>query len=573
MNLEAFFGVTVTLTLVTALPAAGAAQRPVTDERLRHPEPENWLQYRGNYASWGYSALDQIRPENVKDLVPAWTFSTGVGEGHQSPPVVNDGVLFITTPWDQVLAIDVRNGDLLWRYQRELPDDLRGLHPSNRGVALYQDKVLVATVDAFVVALDRQNGELVWERAVEDYRRGYYMTLAPLVAEGKVMVGVSGGELGIRGFVQALDADSGAPAWKTFTIPAPGEPGHETWPGETWRTGGAPVWITGSYDPDLGLTYWGTGNAAPWIGETRPGDNLYANSVIALRADTGALAAYHQYHWNDSWDWDEVSAPLLIDFERNGRMIHGLVHPARDGYLWLLERTASSIRFVDAWPFVRQNVFTGIDPATGRPDVDVERKPGIGREASFCPSFWGGKNWPPAAYNPKTRLLYVPANDNLCMTMEGRAERPGYVAGDRYTGEVLRRNRGMFLNEGADHIGALQAWNVETGKKIWEQTFDSPNWGPVLTTAGGLVFMGGTNDRYFRAFDAATGEILWTQRTNSGITGIPTAFAVDGVQYVAVQSGWGVDAQKMQVSLDGVRGQKTFVPQGGVLWVFALRKK
>jgi len=544
---------------------------PVTEARLKSPEPENWLMYRGNYASWGYSPLDQIRRENVSELAPLWTFSTGVGEGHQSPPIVNDGVMYLTTPWHQVLALDARTGDLLWRYQRDLPDDLKGLHPANRGVALYLDKVYLATLDAFVVALEARTGDLVWEKPVEDYKLGYYMTLAPLIAKGNVMVGVSGGELGVRGFVQALDAVTGETVWKTFTVPAPGDPGHETWTEDAWPTGGAPVWITGSYDPALGLTYWGTGNAAPWMGDARPGDNLYSNSVIALDAETGALAAHHQYHWNDSWDWDEVAAPLLLEVVRGGRSIQALVHPGRNGYLWLLERSGSKIGFVDAWPFVHQDVFTKIDGTTGRPEYDLSKKPSTGTIASFCPSLWGGKNWTPAAYSPETRLLYVPANDNLCMTWEG--EKAKYVPGERFTGVAVRRNRGMFVREGATHVGELQAWDLTSGKRVWTETFEGPNWGPVLATAGGLVFMGGTSDRYFRAFDAETGEVLWRERTNSGITGVPTSYSVDGIQYVAVQSGWGVDAVKMQASLDGVRGTSTFVPQGGVLWVFALEKE
>ena len=293
----------------------------VTDERLRAPAPEDWLMYRGTYDGWGYSPLDQITAGNVADLVPVWSFSTGVTSGHESPPIVNDGVMFITTPEDQVLALDARTGELLWRYRRQLPDDIRLAHRTNRGVALYGDRVYFTTHDAHVVALDAVLGEVVWERAVEDYRTGYYMTMAPLVANSKVMVGVSGGERGIRGFVTALDPGTGEEVWKTYTIPGPGEAGNETWPGESWQTGGAPVWITGTFDPDLNLTYWGTGNPGPWIGDQRPGDNLYANSVIALDADTGELKAFHQYHWNGSWDWDEVTAPLLIDVVRGGRNI------------------------------------------------------------------------------------------------------------------------------------------------------------------------------------------------------------------------------------------------------------
>ena len=306
----------------------------MTTQRLLQPEPENWLMYRGTYNSWGYSPLDQITPANVGKLVPVWTFSTGVTEGHQSPPIVNNGVMFVTSPENQVFAFNAKTGDLLWRYERELPEDLFQLHPTNRGVALYGDKVYFGTVDTCVVALDAKTGEVVWEEELEDYLSGYYMTLAPLAVNGKIIVGMSGGEFGIRGFIQALDAETGKSIWKTHTIPGPGEPGHESWASESWKTGGVSIWVTGSYDPDLNLTFWGTGNAGPFMGEARPGNNLYSTSVIALDADSGELKAHHQYHWNGSWDWDEVSAPLLIDVKKGDRTFKGLVHPARNGYLW-----------------------------------------------------------------------------------------------------------------------------------------------------------------------------------------------------------------------------------------------
>ena len=512
------------LLLALLAPPYGATQsvrdyHAVTDARLQEPESRNWLMYRRTYDSWGYSPLGQINSRNVGNLVPVWSISTGVNEGHQAPPIVNDGVMFITTPLNQVLALDAKTGDLLWRYRRQLPPDLRMGHPTNRGVALYGDKVYMATSDAKVTAN------------------------------------------------AALDAETGAQVWKTYTVPAPGEAGHDTWPAdESWRTGGAPVWITGSYDTELGLTYWGTGNPGPWTGDTRPGDNLYTNSVIALDVESGELKGYHQYHWNDSWDWDEVSAPLLIDLPRNGRTVPGLVHPGRNGYLWLLERSAQGISFIDAKRYVEQNVFTSIDPDTGRPEYDPDHKPAIGKPALFCPSLWGGKDWPPAAYSPQTGYLYIPANENLCQTMEG--EEVEYRRGQQFTGA----RTDFSIVDGADHIGELQAWDLKTGERVWTQEFESPNWGPVLATAGGLVFVGGTSDRYFRAFDAASGEILWQYRTNSGITGVPTSYEVDGVQYIAVQSGWGVDAQGMLGRIDRFRGTETIVPQGGVVWVFALRR-
>ena len=559
------------LAVTIALAAVAAEYNKVTTARLEDPEPRNWLMYRGAYHSHGYSALEQINARNVQHLVPVWTFSTGMREGHQAPPIVNDGYMFVTTPHNHVLALDARSGELLWRYVRELPEDQFQMHPTNRGVALFDDKVFLATADAYVVALDATSGAVVWEAEVEDYAAGYYMTLAPLAAAGKVMVGVSGGEFGIRGFVAAFDAKTGDPAWKTYTIPAPGEPGSETWPGDSWKTGGVPVWITGSYDPALNLTYWGTGNGGPWMGDARPGDNLYATSVIALDADTGAIEAYHQYHWNDSWDWDEVSAPLLIDFKRGDRRVRGLVHPGRNGYLWFLERGPGRIDFVDARPYVKQDVFTALDPKSGRPSYDPAKKPGTGKGAHFCPSHWGGKDWPPAAYSPRTRLLYIPANDNVCAYLAG--EEVAYRRGQIFMGTD---NEAFFLQlheDAADHIGELQAWDVDGPTKRWSVTFEDHNWGPVLATAGDVVFMGGTNDRYFRAFDARTGEVLWQQRTNSGVIGVPSSYEVDGVQYVSVLSGYGVDAQREQADINRIRGTSTYVPQGGVLWVFALSSK
>ena len=561
------------LVAIVSLAPLTMAQRPeltytsVTDARLRNPEPENWLMYRGTYNSWGYSPLDQITTDNVANLTPVWSFSTGVTSGHQSPPMVNNGVMFITTPEDQVIALDARTGESLWLYRHPIAEDIRQSHRTNRGVGLYGDKVFFTTHDASVVALDALSGEVAWTTSLADPYSGYYMTMAPLVANGKVMAGVSGGERGIRGFVSALEPETGQEVWKTYTVPGPGEPGNDTWPGDTWERGGASIWITGSFDPELNLTYWGTGNPGPWMGDQRPGDNLYTNSVVAFDADTGELKGYHQYHWNGSWDWDEVSAPLLIDVPRAGRTVKSLVHPARNGYLWLLERTANAINFVHAEPYIDQNVFTSIDPETGRPVYDNERKPGTGKPATFCPSLWGGKDWPPAAYNPETELLYIPANENLCATIVGVEVE--YRPGAGYTGASSQ----VFVTEGADHIGELQAWNLSSGEQVWTHEFaTSQNWGPILTTGGGLVFAGGTNDRYFRAFDGETGEVLWEQRTNSGVTGVPSSYAIDGVQYIAVQSGWGVDAQGMQRAVNAFFGEEKMIPQGGVLWVFALRR-
>jgi alcohol dehydrogenase (cytochrome c) len=548
-----------------------ANYQPVTEARLLKPEPQNWLHYRGNFEGWGYSSLDRITTQNVRRLKPVWTFSTGTVEGHQAPPFVNNGVMFVSTPGNQVLALNAKTGDLIWRYKRELPEDIIQSHPTNRGIALFEDKVYLATLDAFVVALDAKTGKMLWESKVDDYKRAYYFTLAPLIAKGKVMVGTSGGEFGIRGYVAALDAQTGKEVWRTYTVPAPGEPGHDSWQGEDhWKTGGGSVWVTGHYDPKLNTAYWGTGNPSPWVGDMHPGDSLYTASVIALDVDTGKMRAYHQYTPNESWDWDEVSAPLLIEFKRNGRDIQGLVHPGRNGYLWLLERQQDAIKFVDAKPFVKQEVFTAIDPTTGRPSVDESKKPAIGKTVTFCPSHWGGKDWPPAAWNPKTRLLYVPAHENLCSTFKSDEKRPDYEAGKRFAGTDAAATR-VFRREGAKHIGELQAWDLDTGKKVWTYEYPHINWGPVLTTGGGLVFAGGSSDRMFRAFDARTGKVLWEFRANSGVTAVPVSYMVDGVQYIAVQAGLGVDAQKMITRLDQTMKTSTYVPQGGVIWVFAVK--
>jgi alcohol dehydrogenase (cytochrome c) len=573
----------VTLVVVSIIAPAGAQQpppvapipvpqilqhyKPVTAERLLKPEDGDWLMIRRTYDGWGYSPLDQITTGNVNRLRPVWVFATGVTSGHEAPPVVNNGVMFVSTPANQVIALDAKSGRQLWRYRRPVLEDGIVLHRTNRGVALYGDKVFVATSEAVLVALDAKTGRELWSTHIANNQHGYYMSLAPLVADGKVMIGASGGELGIRGFVAAYDADTGKEIWKAYTIPAPGEPGSETWPsGDQWKTGGAPVWVTANYDPETRLSFWGTGNGGPWMGDQRPGDNLYTASTIAVDVTSGRIRGHHQYHPNDSWDWDEVSPPLLIDYRRDGRTIKGLIDVARDGYLWFLERTDGPIRFVQGMPYVKQNVFRSLDPKTGRPDVDPARKPGTGTKAEFCPSHWGGKNWPPIAFNPRTRMIYIPANENLCAEITGT--KIEYSAGGRFIGATTT----MHVAPGADHIGEVQAWNVDTGARVWTHRYtDSPNWGSMMTTAGGLVFTGGTNDRKLHAFDASNGKLLWEFPTSSGILGPASTFIVDGKQYVAVQAGWGVDSRSMQARLNTIfPGQYPEVPEGGAVWVFAL---
>jgi alcohol dehydrogenase (cytochrome c) len=549
------------------MPPALRNYQPVTAEQLKHPADGDWPMIRRTYDGWGYSPLAQVTADNVGRLKPAWIFSTGVANGHEAPPIVSNGVMFVSTPGNQVIAIDARTGNLLWRYRRPLPNPVVLLHPTTRGVAVYGDKVFFAAGEAVLVALNARTGEEVWTTRVADNASGYYMSLAPLVADGRVMIGTSGGELGIRGYVAAYDVETGREMWKTYMVPAPGEPGSDTWPkGDQWKTGGGSVWVTANYDPATNLSFWGTGNGGPWMGDQRPGDNLYIGSTVAIDVASGGIRGHMQYNPNESWDWDEVSPPILVDYQRGGRTIKGLINVARNGYLYFLERTDGKINFIDGSPYVRQTVFRSLDPKTGRPNVDPAKQPGTDRMADFCPSWWGGKNWPPIAFNPKTRMIYIPANENLCATIIGRPIE--YSPGRSYTGAISN----LYIVPGATHIGEVQAWNVDTGKRAWTHRFaKSANWGPILTTGGGLVFGGGTNDRKFHAFHATTGKLLWEFPTNSGIIGVPVSFSVDGTQYIAVQSGFGIDSRSMQARFNRIApGEYPEVPEGGAIWVFSL---
>lgn len=554
------------------LPAAAAyagGYTPVTTQRLTNPEPSNWLMTRGNYQGWSYSPLSQIDTSNIKKLRPVWSVSTGVNSGHQAPPIVNNGMMFVSTPSAQVLALDAKTGNVIWRYKRELPEDFSALHNTNRGVALYGDKVFVAGLEPVLIALDAPTGKVVWEQKLEDYHTGYYSTMAPLIVRGKVLAGVSGGEFGVRGFVAAFDAETGSPAWKTYTIPGPGDKGADTWPGDTWKRGGGATWMTGTYDPDTNLVFWGVGNASQWFGDQRPGDNLYTASTIALDPETGAIKGHFQYHWNDSWDWDEMNAPMVLDYKAGGRMVKGLVKPARNGYLYWLSRSSNGIGFVQAKNYVKQDVFKSIDPHSGRPTYNEDKKPGTGKKASFCPSLWGGKDWPFEAYNPKTGMLYIPANENHCGFLEGKVQE--YVAGKWWTGVDIP-DIGFTVDKNAAFFGDVQAWDVSGAKKVWDfKVPKSMMWGSILTTGGGLVFVGGTNDRKFHALDAKSGKLLWDFTTNSGIIAPPVSYMVDGKQYIAVASGWGVDAQFQQGLLSNLLpGWDKSIPEGGVIWAFAV---
>jgi alcohol dehydrogenase (cytochrome c) len=553
------------------LPALLRNYRNVTRQRLLRPEDSNWLMIRRTYDGHGFSPLDDITPANVSRLKQVWSSPTGEVGAHQAPPLVNNGVMFVSTPNNQVAAYDAKTGTLLWRYKRERPQGSFVAHPSNRGLALYNDKIYYGAGEAVVVALDAKTGRELWAKEVFDNKVRYYITLAPLVADGKIVVGASGGEFGVRGYIAALDPETGNEIWRTYMVPAPGEPGSETWPkgGEQWRTGGASVWVTGNYDPETNTMFWGTGNGGPWMGDQRPGDNLYIASTVALDAATGKIKGHMQYTPNESFDWDEVSPPILVDFRRGGREIRGAINVARNGYMYFMDRSGGSLRFVDGKPYVNQTVFRSLDPKTGRPDIDESKKPGTGKEATYCPSLHGGKNWPPVAYSPRTRMIYIPANNNMCQTLVGVPVT--YKPGAGFTGTGKTSTPGTTLWPGATHVGEVQAWNVDTGQKVWTHTYRQANWGPLLATAGGVVFAGGTADQNFHAFDAATGKLLWEFKTSSGVLGPPSSFEVDGRQYIAVLTGWAADARGAGQTVARLLGEPVpNVPEGGAIYVFAL---
>src|SRR5690242_20223093 len=412
--------------LLLLLPAALRAQ--VTPERLlRAPsEPQNWLTYSGSYMSQRYSPLQQVSAANVKNLELQWVFQAQSLQKFETTPLVVDGIMYLTQSPNDVIAVDAKTGRVFWVYHYATSPDSRpccGI--VNRGVAILGDTLFMATVDAHLIAIDARNGHAIWNNKLGDAATGYAMTMAPLVVKDKVIVGVAGGEYGIRGFVAAFEAHSGKEAWRFNTIPGPGEPGHETWKGDDWKHGSAAVWVTGSYDPDLNLTYWGTGNPGPdWNPGQRPGDNLYSDCVLALDPDTGKLKWYFQFTPNDPYDYDSVQVPVLADANWDGRMRKLMLWANRNGFFYALDRTNG--KFLSGHPFVKVNWTSGLDDA-GRP-VMTPQPPG----APVYPGVQGGTNWYSPSYSPRTGLFYVSAwEDYASIFVPERAE---YRSGQGFTG-------------------------------------------------------------------------------------------------------------------------------------------
>ncbi len=512
------------LLAATAL-AAGA--QDVTFERLRHPErePGSWLMYSGNYSGHRYSPLAELGPDNVARLAVRWVYQMRSPGLVETTPLVADGVMYLTEPPSHVTALDVRTGRTLWRYVHPVPEKTLaiGFPPVNRGVALLGDRVFLGTLEGHLVALDRQSGAVRWQTKVADNSLGYAITVAPLALDGKVINGVSGGEAGIRGFLDAYDAGTGALLWRFHTVPGPGEPGNETWGGDSWKTGGAPTWVTGTYDPELDLLYWGTGNPAPdWNGDARPGDNLYSCSVLALDPDDGTLRWHFQFTPHDTHDWDANQIPVLIDGEVDGQPRKLLAAANRNAFYYLLDRQSG--RFLRAEPYARQTWAKEIDE-NGRPVLIPGMDPSVEGTLVY-PSLQGATNWFSPSYSPETGLFYVPTREMGAIYYKGEAE---YEPGKEFMGGGEQ----ALVDEA---WGAIRALDARTGERRFEFRLQSPPWAGVLSTAGGLVF-GGTDEGNIFAIDGRSGAPLWQFQAGGAVRTNPISFAIEGRQHVAISAG------------------------------------
>ena len=518
------------LALVCAV-AAFAAE--VTTQRLNNSakEPQNWLTYSGDYKAWRYSTLDQINKSNVKKLRPVWIHQNGKLEGGYSPtPLIADGVMYLTSPWNRVFALDAATGKEIWHYYYPAPKEMGLIYgPWNRGVALGHGLVFMGTVDNHLVALDAKTGNEVWNVTIESRKEcGCNITGAPLVVKDKVIVGVTGGDSAHRGYLNAFHAKTGKRAWRFWTIPGKGEPGNETWEGDSWKYGGGSTWLTGSYDSELNLVYWGVGNpAADFYGDGRKGANLYTDSVIALDADTGKLKWYNQLIPHDVWDWDAGYELVLLDVNVEGRPRKILISPNKGGFTWVLDRRTGE--FLNAWPIADNiNWISGIDK---KGNLLNRLEPKVGVPTTVCPSIGGGRSWNHGAYSPKTGLFYQTGIE-WCqqVTVQKEEARPA----ETFFGGVFELRKALKGESG----GHFAAYDPVTGKRVWQYKSRYPLLASALATAGDLVFTGDP-EGYFMAFDAANGEKLWSFQTGSGHRGSPVTYQVNGKQYIAVPAGWG----------------------------------
>ncbi len=545
---------------VAAALSGAPARADVTDADIL-----NDAKTTGDVVSFGlgtqgqrYSPATQINTKTVKNLVPAWSMSFG-GEkqrGQESQPVIHNGKMFVTASYSRLFAIDAKSGKKLWKYEHRLPD---GIMPCcdviNRGAALYGNLVIFATLDAQLVALNQDTGKVVWKEKLDDYKAGYSATAAPIIAKGKLITGVSGGEFGVVGRIDARDPMTGKLLWTRPTVE--GHMGYTfdkegnktengisgttnaTWSGDLWQTGGAATWNGATYDPETNLIFAGTGNPAPWNSHLRPGDNLFSSSTVAIDADTGKIAWHYQNTPHDGWDFDGVNEFVSFDFKdpKTGKVVKAGGKADRNGFFFVNDRTNGKL--LNVFPFVKKITWaTGYDMATGRPLYTADGRPGDpnagdgkkGNSVFSAPSFLGGKNQQQIAYSQQTGLFYVPANE---WGMDIWNEPVSYKKGAAYLGAGFTIKA---LHD--DYIGALRAVDPATGKIVWENKNYAPLWGGVLTTAGGLVFYG-TPEGYLKGVDAKTGKELWSFQTGTGIVAPPVTWEQDGEQMIAVTTGWG----------------------------------
>lgn len=513
------------ITLISLLVTISlSARAQVTFERLINSakEPQNWLTYSGDYAGHRFSSLQQINKNNVQSIVAKWVYQTGATGKFETTPLVVDGILYGTAPDNRVFALDARTGRPIWLYQRQLPSDIRPCCGRvNRGVAILGNKVFFGTLDAHVMALDAKTGSVLWDISAVDYKRGYSFTLAPLVLKNLVILGVSGGEYGIRGFIDAYEAETGRRTWRFYTIPGPGERGHESWEGDSWKVGGAPAWITGTYDPATNQLFWPTGNPSPSNrGVGRAGDNLYSNSLLALDADTGALGWSFQFTKHDEHDWDSTQVPVMID--EGDR--HLIAQANRNGFFYTLDR--STQKLLSANPYGKITWSNSKD-SEGRPVSNKESEPtSEGRQV--CPGAAGTTNWMSPTFDLQTGLFYVNAREQC--DIFSTAPQP-YEAGHAYYGSAY------FPSVDAEpYWGALRAIDPASGQIKWEFHHPSPSWAGVLSTGGGLVFTGDSEGNFI-ALDDTSGKPLWHFQTGAAVYAAPMAFAVDGREFVAIAAG------------------------------------
>jgi alcohol dehydrogenase (cytochrome c) len=496
----------------------------VTSARLINSakESQNWLTYSGDYGGHRFSALEQINKDNVQSLVAKWVYQTGATGKFETTPLAVDRILYGTAPDNRVFALDAQAGRPIWLYQRQLPSDIRPCCGRvNRGVAVLGDKVFFGTLDAHVMALDAKTGSVIWDVSAVDYKLGYSFTLAPLVVKNLVILGVSGGEYGIRGFMDAYDADTGQRKWRFYTIPGPGEPGHDTWEGDSWKIGGAPAWITGTYDPASNQLFWPTGNPSPSNrGAGRAGDNLYSNTLLSLDADTGKLNWYFQFTKHDEHDWDATQVPVMVD---DGDK-HLIAQANRNGFFYLVDRSAHKLLFASPYGKI---TWSNSKDSEGRPVSNQASEPTL-QGRLVCPGAAGTTNWMSPAYDSQTRLFYVNAREQC--DIFSTAPQP-YEAGHAYYGSAY-----FPSDEAEPYWGALRAIDPATGQMKWEFRHPSPSWSGVLATAGGLVFTGDSEGNFI-ALDAASGKPLWHFQTGAAVYAAPMAFALDGKEYVAIAAG------------------------------------